>query len=95
MTAYTAETQRLAALPDDLTNLLTQFLTAVPQTNSLDIDSLRYNIRQRTELLREIKDYFNTARTLLQDYQHYQDAATNAQVCIQLHLATLLREVQP
>jgi len=95
MTAYTAETQRLAALPDDPAILLTRLLNAVPQATDLDIISLRYSIRQRTELLREVRDYFSVARTLLQDYQRYQDAATSSQLCIQLQIAALLREVQP
>ena len=95
MTAYTAETQRLAALPDDPSILLTRLLNAVPQATDLDIASLRYSIRQRTELLREVRDYFNVARTLLQDYQLYQDAAINSQLCIQPQIAALLREVQP
>lgn len=94
MTAYTAETQHLAALPDDPAILLTRLLNAVPQTTDLDITSLCYSIRQRTELLREVRDYFNVARTLLQDYQRYQDAATRSQLCIQPQIAALLREVQ-
>jgi len=87
MTAYTAETQRLAAPPDDPTLLLSHLLDQ-------DVAQLRWKIRQRTELLRDIRDYFNVARTLIQDYKHYQDAATSSKSELPPQIAALLGEVQ-
>jgi len=86
MTAYTAETQRLAAPPDDPILLLSHLLNH-------DAAELRWNIRQRTELLRDIREYFNVARTLIQDYKHYQDAATSAKSDLPPQIAALLGEV--
>lgn len=87
MTAYTAETQRLTAPPDDPTLFLTHLLTQ-------DVAELRWNIQQRTELLRDIREYFNAARTLIQDYERYQDATTSTQSRLPPQIAALLREVQ-
>ena len=87
MNAYTAETQRLAALPDDPTLLLSHLLNQ-------DVAELRWNIRQRTELLRDIREYFNVARTLIQDYEHYQNAVTSSKLSLPPQITALLREVQ-
>lgn len=87
MNAYTAETQRLAAPPDDPTLLLSHLLNQ-------DVAELRWNIRQRTELLRDIREYFNVAHTLVQDYERYQNAVASSKLSLPPQLTAFLREVQ-
>ena len=94
MTAYTTETRRLIAPPGDLTPLLTDLLAVAPHLTDQDVTNLRWSIRQRTELLREFREYFNVARTLIQDYERYQDATRGAQSNLPPQIAALLREVQ-